>query len=282
MYSVARIIAILSVCGITSGFVSPKKSLYRPNRHIYERVPVIEPSLQRQHSHLFAEKELTKRKSSGIGKSGVNGAVAIADPEKDPVTIAIRRTLAWVVAAAFFGTGLGVFVGPDTAEEFFAGYLLEQSLSVDNLLVFLLLFEYFKIPSNYQNRILNWGIIGAIFMRAIMIGAGAVAIQQYHAVLLGFAGILIYSSAKVLIGDDEEEEQDLSENPIVQFSNKLIKSTSEFDGDRFFTEIDGLQVATPMLLCTVAIELSDVVFAVDSIPAVFGVTEVSFDQKSAS
>ena len=166
-------------------------------------------------------------------------------------------------------------VCPTSTVEFFAGYLLEQSLSIDNLLVFLLLFDYFRIPLAYQNRVLNWGILGAIVMRAIMIGAGAVAIQEFHAVLLVFAAVLIYSSAKVLLGGDDEEEEDFSENMVVKFSKNLFQSTNKFDGDRFFTEENGIRLATPMFLCMVAVELSDVVFAVDSIPAVFGVTEVS-------
>jgi predicted tellurium resistance membrane protein TerC len=189
---------------------------------------------------------------------------------------AIQRTIYWVAAAGVFGAGLFAVFGSQTGEEFFAGYLLEQSLSIDNLLVFLLLFEYFKIPLQCQDRVLNWGIIGAIVMRATMIGAGAVALAQFHAVLLGFAAILIYSSAKVLLGGDgdDNDEQDLSQNQIVQFSNRMIASTDQFDGDRFFTVIDGVRKATPLLICMVAVEISDVVFAVDSIPAVFGVTEV--------
>jgi TerC family integral membrane protein len=202
--------------------------------------------------------------------------VALSEQEaNDSYITALKRTFVWVAAAVAFGFSLSIFDNPTTSEEFFAGYLLEQSLSIDNLLVFLLLFEYFRIPLAFQNRILNWGIIGAIFMRAIMIGAGAVAIQKFHAVLLVFASILIFSAGKVLIGGDDDEEEDFSQNMVVQFSNKLIKSTSEFDGDRFFTEVDGLRLATPMFICMVAVELSDVIFAVDSIPAVFGVTEVS-------
>lgn len=217
----------------------------------------------------------------GTGAAGVAAVVPTSDTEDnedEAYKSAITKTLAWVAASAAFGTGLFFLSSPQTSEEFFAGYLLEQSLSVDNLLVFLLLFEYFKVPKAYQNRVLNWGIIGAIVMRAIMIGAGAVALQQFHAVLLVFAAILIYSSGKVLLGageDDDDEEEDLSQNAIVQFSNKLIASTDQFDGDRFFTFVDGVKMATPMLLCMVAVEFSDVVFAVDSIPAVFGVTEVS-------
>jgi TerC family integral membrane protein len=225
--------------------------------------------------HLYSENELTDTQSTNLGSADANGSGSINIHSEDKtVAIALRRTLACVAAAVVFGSVLAVTVGSSTSEEFFAGYLLELSLSVDNLLVFVLLFEYFQIPSENQNRVLNYGIIGAVVMRAIMIGAGAVAIEQFHVVLLGFAGILIFSSAKVLLGSDDEEEEDLSDNFIVKFSTKFMKSTSEFDGDRFFTVQNGIRLATPMLLCTVAVELSDVVFAVDSIPAVFGVTEV--------
>mmetsp|Transcript_15775 Transcript_15775/g.36323 ORF Transcript_15775/g.36323 Transcript_15775/m.36323 type:complete len:397 (+) Transcript_15775:260-1450(+) len=186
---------------------------------------------------------------------------------------AIRRTLLWVAGAIGYGFLLIFVAGPETSGEFYAGYLLEQSLSIDNLLVFLLLFEYFKVPMEYQNRILDWGIIGAIVMRATMIGAGAVALKEVREVLLVFAGVLLYSSFKVIVGEDDDEEEDLSENAIVKFANNLFKSTDQFDGDRFFTQIDGIRTATPMLLCMIAVEISDVVFAVDSIPAIFGVTE---------
>lgn len=185
---------------------------------------------------------------------------------------AIRRTLYWVAAAIGYGFLLIFAVGPETSGEFYAGYLLEQSLSIDNLLVFLLLFEYFKVPLEYQNRILNWGIIGSIVMRATMIGLGAVALKEIREVLLVFSAVLIYSAYNVIAGEEDDEE-DLSENAIVKFANNLFKSTDKFDGDRFFTQIDGIRTATPMLLCMIAVEISDVVFAVDSIPAIFGVTE---------
>jgi TerC family integral membrane protein len=187
---------------------------------------------------------------------------------------AIRRTLYWVGAAIGYGFLLIFVAGPETSGEFYAGYLLEQSLSIDNLLVFLLLFEYFKVPLENQNRVLTWGIIGSIVMRATMIGVGAVALREFREVLLVFAGILLYSSYQVIVGDDDDEEEDLSDNAIVKFANNLFSSTDQFDGDRFFTEIDGIRKATPMLLCMIAVEISDVVFAVDSIPAIFGVTEV--------
>jgi len=187
---------------------------------------------------------------------------------------AIQRTLAWVSSAIIFGGGLWGIFGSETGQEFFAGYLVEQSLSVDNLFVFLLLFEYFKVPLAFQDRVLNWGIYGAIVMRAIMIGIGAAALQQFHGILLVFAGILVYSSAKFFFGAGDDEEEDPSQNSIVKFSHSLFKSSDHFDGDRFFTLVDGVRHATPLFICMIAVEISDVVFAVDSIPAVFGVTEV--------
>jgi len=109
-----------------------------------------------------------------------------------------------------------------------------------------------------------------------MIGLGAAALENFHAILLVFAGILVYSSMKTLMpGDEEEDDDDLSENSIVKFSRNLIDSTDKFDGDRFFTIVDGVKKATPLFICMIALEISDIVFAVDSVPAVFGVTSVS-------
>ncbi len=264
---------------------SPKAPFFN---HNFARVRAVSATNSRNQllsrRYASSDKDLaTERKSNKtrnvpnntIISDGVGSVVISPVDEAEDYVLAIKRTIVWVAAAIAFGAGLAVIDSPTTSEEFFAGYLLEQSLSIDNLLVFLLLFEYFKIPPAFQNRILNWGIIGAIFMRAIMIGAGAVAIQQFHAVLLVFAAVLIFSSAKVLLGSDDDDEEDFSQNFVVQFSNNFIKSTSEFEGDRFFTLVDGVRLATPMFLCMVAVELSDVIFAVDSIPAVFGVTEVS-------
>jgi TerC family integral membrane protein len=205
------------------------------------------------------------------------------DPEPSPpflVTLegsdysyrdAIQRTLGWVGAAIIFGGGVWATAGATTGEEFFAGYLVEQSLSVDNLFVFLLLFDYFKVPLAYQDRVLNWGIYGAVIFRAIMIGLGSALLQKFHVILLVFAGILVYSAVNVFFGSDDEEE-DPSNNQIVKLSKSLFNATDHYDEDRFFTVIDGVRLATPLFICMFAIEISDIVFAVDSIPAVFGVT----------
>jgi len=232
----------------------------------------------------FDNKEKTDVQNSNVNADTIlqRGGMPtiVIEPEDTSDAIydsAIKRTLAWVAAAAAFGSGLYLIFGSTTAEEFFAGYLLEQSLSIDNVLVFLLLFDYFKVPLASQDRVLNFGIYGAFVMRAIMIGLGSVALYEFHGVLLVFAGILLYSSATVLLGDgDDDEDEDMSENAIVALSKNLFDSSDNFDGDRFFTIEEGIKKATPLFICMIAVEISDVVFAVDSIPAVFGVTEVSF------
>ena len=232
----------------------------------------------RQNSRLRAKPDDRDGRGMNLLEPGTYPTIIVDDPPQEAIyQEAIGRTILWVCLAAIFGAGLAVVVSPEISEEFFAGYLVEQSLSVDNLFVFLLLFEYFRVPLASQDRVLNWGIYGAIVMRAIMIGVGAAALERFHAILLVFAAILVYSSAKTLIpqGDDEEEE-DFSENTIVKFSRGLIDSTDTFDGSNFFTIVDGVKKATPLFICMIALEISDVVFAVDSIPAVFGVTSVSF------
>jgi len=196
------------------------------------------------------------------------------DDEKSSMT----EVALWVGAACLFGAGIGFVQGVDKASEYFAGYLLEQSLSVDNLFVFILVFDYFKVPEATQPKVLSYGIIGAMIMRAAMIIAGVTAIEDFEPVLLVFAGILIFSSYKLLANNEEEEEEDLKDSAIVKFCSSMIPVSDEYDGDKFWTTAkDGVtKMATPLLLVVAVIELSDVVFAVDSIPAVFGVTKDPF------
>jgi TerC family integral membrane protein len=196
------------------------------------------------------------------------------DDEKSSMT----EVALWVGAACLFGAGIGFVQGVDKASEYFAGYLLEQSLSVDNLFVFILVFDYFKVPETTQPKVLSYGIIGAMIMRAAMIIAGVTAIEDFEPVLLVFAGILIFSSYKLLANNEEEEEEDLKDSAIVKFCSSMIPVSDEYDGDKFWTTAkDGVtKMATPLLLVVAVIELSDVVFAVDSIPAVFGVTKDPF------
>ncbi|XP_055808000.1 thylakoid membrane protein TERC, chloroplastic isoform X2 [Solanum dulcamara] len=186
----------------------------------------------------------------------------------------VRTVALCVFSAVAFGVGVGFTDGVSKTSEFFAGYLLEQSLSVDNLFVFVLIFKYFKVPLMYQNRVLSYGIAGAIIFRLSIILLGTATLQRFEAVNLLLAGILLYSSFKLFTG--EEEDADLSDNFIVKTCQKFIPITSEYDGDRFITLQDGVWKATPLLLTVAVIELSDIAFAVDSIPAVFGVTRDPF------
>jgi len=188
---------------------------------------------------------------------------------------ALQTVLLSVGASAVFGGGVWATMGSTAGLQFFSGYLLEESLSVDNLFVFLLLFEYFKVPKAYQPRVLSWGIGGAIIMRAAFVFAGLAAIEQFKGVLVFFAAFLIFSSYKIISSGGEEEE-DLSNNKVVKFAKKVVNSVDQYDGDRFFTIEDGVKRATPLLLVLACVELSDVLFAVDSIPAVFGVTQDPF------
>eukprot|EP00898_Chlorokybus_atmophyticus_P005742 jgi/Chlat1/6169/Chrsp41S05713 len=188
----------------------------------------------------------------------------------------VTAVLLWVGAAVMFGVGIFVKMGSAKAAEYFAGYLLEQSLSVDNLFVFVLVFDYFQVPEAYQGRVLFYGIVGAMVFRAIMIALGAATLQQFEGVLLLFAAILIISSYKLLFANDDDEDGDLSDNVLVKIVRKFIPVTSTYDGDKFVTLVDGVKKFTPLVLVLAVIELSDVVFAVDSIPAVFGVTKDPF------
>ena len=226
--------------------------------------------------------------SPRVGTNALGGSFDDADPASSSSSSSavakdseeqvgnMAEVAAWVGAAVAFGLGVGAVMGAEKAEEFFAGYLLEQSLSVDNLFVFVLVFDYFKVPLASQPRVLNYGIWGAMVMRAAMIVAGYEAVTNFKPILLVFAGVLIFSSYKLIAEGEEEEEEDMSENAIVKFCSDLLPVSKEYDGENFFTTENGAKIATPLLLCLCVIELSDVVFAVDSIPAVFGITEDPF------
>ncbi|KAI7729767.1 hypothetical protein M8C21_003073 [Ambrosia artemisiifolia] len=183
-----------------------------------------------------------------------------------------------VFSAVAFGVGVGLKEGVGKASEFFAGYLLEQSLSVDNLFVFVLIFKYFKVPLAYQNRVLSYGIAGAIIFRLSLILLGTATLQRFEAVNLLLASILLYSSFKLFFAG-EDDDDDLSDNFIVKTCQKFIPVTSAYDGNNCGWSLESIKhfgQATPLLLTVAVIELSDIAFAVDSIPAVFGVTRDPF------
>ena len=190
----------------------------------------------------------------------------------------VKRTLVWVALAAAFSVGIALTLGTQEAIEFCSGYVLEYCLSVDNLFVFLVLFDYFNVVDNAsREKVLGYGIWGAVMLRGLFIGAGATALQQSRIFYLLFAGVLAFSSIKIILGgENDDEEENMEENAIVNLTKNLFSTTQQFDGSNFFTKEDGVKVATPLLLCLVCVELSDVVFAFDSVPAVFGVTDNPF------
>lgn len=193
----------------------------------------------------------------------------------DEFRASLVKTAIAVAAATLFGIGLGALKGRQAGLEFFSGYLVEQSLSVDNLFVFIMLFEYFHVPPEYQQRVLTWGIAGAILMRGAMIVAGVAAVRRFRWMTLLFAGILMLSSVKLLLESDDDDDE-LADNFVVRLSRRLVGATTEYDRDKFFTMAKGRKVATPLFLTLVCVELSDVVFAVDSIPAVLGISTDPF------
>jgi TerC family integral membrane protein len=193
-------------------------------------------------------------------------------PNPDKVRTAIIWTLIAVVSSIGFGLGLNTFHPRkhDAMMEFFAGYILEMSLSLDNLFAFYLVFKYFKVArEKAQERVLFWGILGAIFFRAIMVAAGAIALHTFRPLLLVCAAVLIWSTYQVFFMEEEDEDDDLSDNNIVKFAQYFVNVEAEYHSANFFHE----GKATPLLLVLLVIELSDIVFAVDSVPAIFGITE---------
>ena len=195
--------------------------------------------------------------------------------------IAVKNILIQIFIAFLFGIGLYYFYGRQLLMEFVSGYIVEQCLSIDNLFVFILLFDYFRVPYKYQSRVLMYGIVGAVVMRGFFIIVGFELLEHFKFIILVFAFILIYSSYKLIreinIGAAEgQESDDLENNFILQISKKLIDFSPDYDGDRFFTKVfsrgKSTTKATPLFLCLVCIELSDLVFAVDSIPACLGIS----------
>jgi tellurite resistance protein TerC len=180
----------------------------------------------------------------------------------------------WVSLAMVFAALVFWQRGSLTGKEFLAGYLIELSLSVDNLFVFLLIFSYFKVPAKYQHRVLFWGVLGALVMRITMIALGAALIERFHWIIYIFGVFLIYTGIKMMT--QQETEVHPEQNPVVRFVTRFIPITRHYDGEKFFTVVNGKKTGTLMLLVLVIVEVTDLVFAVDSIPAIFGITTNTF------
>jgi tellurite resistance protein TerC len=175
----------------------------------------------------------------------------------------------WMVNSHFANHELAL----TKTKEFFTGYLIELSLSIDNLFVFLLIFGYFKVPKKYQHRALFWGIFMALVLRMVMIFAGAEIVERFHWILYFFGAFLVYTGIKML-SDDEDFNPE--ESWIVRFTTRFVRISKHYDGEKFFVNIDGKRTGTLLLLVLIVINVADLVFAVDSIPAIFGITTDKF------
>jgi tellurite resistance protein TerC len=186
----------------------------------------------------------------------------------------ISWTAIWIALAMLFNLGLAHFAGPEKGLEFLTGYVIEKSLSVDNIFVFVLLFSHFAVPPVYQHKVLFWGILGALVMRALMIGLGAILITKFAWIIYVFGAFLLLTGIKMIV--KREEEIHPERNPIVKWFRKLMPVTSDYRADKFFVMENGIRHATPLFVVLLLVEFSDVIFAVDSIPAIFAVTEDPF------
>lgn len=183
-------------------------------------------------------------------------------------------SIVWIALSLTFNAGLFIFVGDKTGLEFLTGYLIEKSLSVDNIFVFIVIFSYFGVPSKYQHKILFWGILGALIMRGLFIAIGAALIAQFSWILYIFGGVLVVSGAKMMFQKETEVHPD--KNLFIRMTKKLFPVVTGFESNHFVVRKNGKLFITTMLLVLITVETTDVVFALDSIPAVFGVTRDPF------
>lgn len=193
-------------------------------------------------------------------------------------------SVVWISLALLFNLGLYLFwdtimpnsslSASDAGLAFLTGYLIEKALSVDNIFVFVLIFSYFAVPAKYQHRVLFWGILGALVMRGTMILAGAALIKQFHWIIWIFGAFLIFTGIHMATAQDEQIEPE--KNPVVRLFRRFMPISDRYDGQKFFTRQNGVLMATPLLLVLVMVETTDLIFAIDSIPTIFAVTQDPF------
>lgn len=193
---------------------------------------------------------------------------------------AVIWTTVWVCAAMSFAFWVGPQFVPAWTREwttlFVTGYLVELSLSMDNVFVIALIFSYFHVPRAWQHRVLFWGILGALAMRGIMIWAGSELVERFHWILYAMGAFLVFTGAKMALAGGDEGEGGLENRTVVRLSRKLLPFTNAFDGEKFVTHVGGKLRFTPLFLVLIVVETTDVIFALDSIPAIFGITNESF------
>jgi len=190
---------------------------------------------------------------------------------KISVKEAVIWTLIWISAAILFNLLIYIELGKIKALEFFTGYVIEKSLSVDNIFVFILIFSYFAVKEEYQHKVLFWGILGALVMRAIFIFTGVALINKFHWIVLIFGGFLVYSGIHMLF--QKTTAVNPEKNAVVRFFRKFLPVTEDYHGDKLFVRQNNKLYATPLFLVLLVIESSDLIFAVDSIPAILAITQ---------
>lgn len=192
--------------------------------------------------------------------------------------VSIREALiwtgVWITLALIFGVGVYYYMGSQTALDYYTGYLIEKSLSVDNIFVFLLVFSYFKVPAEYQHKVLFWGIFGALVMRFIFIFVGVALIEQFDWIIYVFGAFLIFTGIKLALEKDKEVHPE--RNPVLKLMRKIFPTTKRYYGANFFVYRMGKLIATPLFIVLVVIETTDLVFALDSIPAILAITRDEF------
>jgi len=192
--------------------------------------------------------------------------------------VSVREAAAWsafwVTLGVAFGGVIAAVYGGELASQYFAGYLIEKSLAVDNVFVFAIIFSYFAVPREYQHRVLFYGVIGALVFRAVFIGAGSLLIASFSWILYVFGAFLVLTGIRM--ARHRNEHMDVEHSPVLRLFRRLVPTSTAYDGQRFWTRVGGRRVATPLLAVLVLVEVTDVVFAVDSIPAIFAVTQEPF------
>ena len=194
--------------------------------------------------------------------------------ERISLPSAIRRSFLWVGLSLTFNAFVWWFEGPDQAVDFLTGYVIEYSLSVDNIFVFGVIFAYFRVPPRYEHRVLIWGILGALVMRATMIGLGVALVSRFHPVLFIFGAFLVITGLRMLLG--KSEPIDLEHNFVLRLVRRMLPVTNDYHGPKFIALVGGRRMLTPLALVLIVIEVMDLVFAVDSIPAVLAITRDTF------
>jgi tellurite resistance protein TerC len=184
------------------------------------------------------------------------------------------ESAAWIGAGLLFGIAVLVAFGGAAAGEYYSAYLIEKSLSVDNVFVWALILSYFKVPPKYQHRVLFWGIFGALVMRAVFIFAGVALIEHFTWVLYLFGGFLLYTAGKLVLSGDEQ--MDPGDSTFLRLVRRVVPMADGLDGQRLFTRVDGVRLATPLFAVLLLVEVTDVLFAVDSVPAVLAVSREQF------